>query len=305
MSALLKLKMIDGSVFETDRLIGFRCRKERYTPYSSLTVTALADDFILDVVEVRFEIDGKIIHNGIMDDLSVTKSGGKTVMRISSRGFSSMLAQNELAPGLLTMLSLNKLMSEKMIVPNVTWQDSSDTVRYIYVKEHDSQWSAVVSLSLTLHGDYPYIGEVNEIRLTPKEQLMTVSPSKIFEEGSTGDYSKIVSHYHMKDVNDSYSYNYTDGFAAARGIIRHKYVAYDKQFTALDDMGLQYRLNFTERGCVSRFLRYLGYSGEELRDRVVFPDGTEAEISALDICGNAKKGTFTKISCYYDRYCNI
>ncbi len=302
-NAVLTLKTTDGKEFSTDKLVGFKCKKERYTPYSTLTVTVYGGENISDVVEARFDIDGKTLHRGIMDGMTVTKSGGRTTLSLTSRGFSSMLSQNELAPGLLTGISLNSLMSETMIVPNVTWQSSASTVRYIYVKEHDSQWSAIVSLGLTLNNDYPYIGKVNEIRLSP-DTVKTILPEKVFEEGSTGDYSKMVSHYHMKDVNGAYSYNYTDGFAAARGIVRHKYIAYDKQFVGLNDYGLQYRLSYTERGCKSRFLTYLGYGGEELRDKVTFPDGAVCEISAVEICGNTKKGIFTKDTCYFDRYCN-
>ncbi len=301
--AVLTLKTTDGGLFVTDRLVGFKCRKERYTPYSELNVTVLGGDGVSDVVEAKFELDGKVLHRGIMDGMTVTESGGRMVLRLTSRGFSSMLSQNELAPGLLSQISLNTLMSEKMIVPNVTWQDSSEKVRYIYVNDHDSQWSAIVSLCLTLNEDYPYIGQVNEVRLSPDAQKIVV-PDKVFEEGRTGDYSKIVSDYHMKNTSGNYGYNYTDGFAAARGIVRHKYIAYDKQFVALDDLGLQYRLNYTERGSKSRFLSYLGYCGEELRDKVTFPDGSVYEISLLEVCGNAKRGIFTKDVCYFDRYCN-
>lgn len=302
-NAELTLKTTGGTTFVINKLAGFRCRKERYTPYSALDATVIGGEGVSDVVEAKLSVGGKVLHRGIMDSLTVTKSGGRTVMRLSSRGFSSMLAQNELAPGLLAGLSLNSLMSEKMIVPNVTWQNSSQTVRYIYVNEHDSQWSAIVSLSLALNEDYPYIGAVNEVRLSPVNPK-TVVPENIFEEGSSGDYSKMVSHYHMKDVNGSYSYNYTDGFAAARGIVRHKYIAYDRQFVGLSDYGLKYRLGFTERGCKSRFLTYIGYCGEELRDKVTFPDGSVCEISAVEICGNAKRGIFTKDICYFDKYCN-
>lgn len=303
-NALLTLKTTDGNVFSTEKLLGFKCKKERYTPYSELTVTALGGDGIADVVEAQFSIGDKILHRGIMDDMTVTKSGGRTLLRLTSRGFSSMLAQNELAPGLITNLSLNQLMSEKMIVPNVTWQNSSVTARYIYVKDNDSQWAAIVNLSLMINEDYPYIGQVNEVRISP-ENVKTVVPQSVFEEGVTGDYSKMVSHYHMKNVKDEYGYNYTDGFATARGIVRHKYIPYEKQFVALSDYGLQYRLSYTERGCKSRFLTYLGYSGEELRDKVTFPDGSVFEISGVEVCGNTKKGIFTKDICYFDRYCNI
>ena len=304
MNTILKLYFKNNTVLETDRIVTFRCVKERYTPYSSLTVTAETECELSDVVKVDFTVGGKLVHSGIMNFLSVVRSEGRSLLKVTSRGFASMLAQNEIEPGTLTLVSLNKLMSQYMTIPNVTWQSSDEIVRYIYVKEHDSQWVAVTCLALTLHNTYPYIGAVNEIRLTPADNPLVVTPQKIYEEGIRGDYSRMVSDYHMKDVNGAYTYHYSDGFAEERGIIRHKYIPYDRQYTALDDMGLQYKLNFTERGCKTRFISYLGYSGEELRDRVLFPDDSELEISAVEICGDASKGIFTKLSCYFDRYCN-
>lgn len=304
-NAVLKLKRADGSYYSPAGLIGFKCRKERYTPYSSLDATAVCggSDSVSDVREVRLEIGGTAVHSGILDNMTMSERGGVKKIRVTSRGFSSMLSQNELEPGLLAGITLNSLMSEKMVVPNVTWQSSADSVRYIYVKEHDSQWSAIVSLGLTLNGQYPYIGGTNEVRLTQRSAAVIV-PQNVYETGVTEDCSKMASHYHMKDVNGEYTYNYTDGYAESRGIIRHKYVNFDRQFLALADFGLQYRLNFSGRGCRSRYMRYLGWRGEEIRSMVRFPDGTAAEISVVEISGNAKKGIFTTVGCYYDRYCN-
>ncbi|MBQ5320048.1 MAG: hypothetical protein J6K17_13215 [Oscillospiraceae bacterium] len=305
MNVLLKLFFKDGTILETDKIIGFRCVKERYTPYSSLTVTAETECVQSDVVKVDFSVGGKDLHSGITDSVSVVRSCGRSLLKITSRGFSSMLAQNEIEPGTLTLVSLDSLMSNNLIVPNVTWQSNSETVRYIYVKEHDSQWTAITCLGLTLYEDYPYIGKLNEVRLSPADNPLVITTDRIFEEGIIGNYSRMVSDYHMKDVNGSYTYHYSDGFSEERGIIRHKYVPYDRQYVALDHLGLQYKLNFTERGCKARFASYLGYNGEELRDRFVFPDGANCEISAVEICGNAQKGIFTKVVCYFDRYCNI
>lgn len=318
-NAVLKLKKSDDTYYVPNGIIGFRYVKERYTPYTSLDITALCGSLPAnaDFREVRLEIGGETVHRGIMDSMTATQSGGAVKLRIASRGFTSMLSQNELEPGTLTLISLNKLMTKKMTASDdsddsdnsdkwtesgVSWEDSSETARYIYVKEHDSQWTAIVILGLTLNELYPYIGGANEVRFTPKGTVFT--PQNVFETGRGGEYSKMASHYHMKDVNDKYSYNYTDGYAKARGIIRHKYVPFDKQFISLTDMGLRYKLKFSERGCQSRFMRYLGWCGEDLTDKVVFPDGTAAEVSRLEICGNAKKGIFTKVSCYYDGYDN-
>lgn len=304
-NAVLRLRLADGSYYSPLGLVGFKCVKERYTPYSSLDVTAVCglSDNISDVREVRLEIGGKAVHSGILDNMSVTENGGVKRLRITSRGFSSMLSQNELEPKLMAGITLNQLMSESTAVPNVTWENNADAVRYIYVKEHDSQWSAVVSLGLTLNGQYPYIGGTNEVRLTKKSAEVFV-PKNVYETGGTEDYSKTASHYHMKDVNGDYSYNYTDGYAESRGIVRHKYVNFDRQFLSLSDFGLQYKLNFSRRGCKSRFIRYLGWCGEGVRSTVKFPGGAVYEVSAVEISGNAKKGVFTKTECYFDCYCN-
>lgn len=299
----LMLKNTMDKFYSPEGIIGFRFIKERYTPYSILDITAISSENYSDIREIRFELNGKLIHSGIMDNMTVTKSGGETRLRISSRGFTSMLSQNELEPGLLTSVSLNSLMNS-VYIPRTTWQSSAQTARYIYVKEHDSVWSAIVSLGLTVNGQYPYIGCANEIRISPKSELLTAVPENIYEEGEIGDYSKMVSYYHMKDAEGNYTYNYTDGFAEERGIVRHKYINFDKQFIALNDCGLQYRLNFTERGCNGRFVSYLGWCGEELRDKLRFPDGTVEEVSLIDIRGNAKRGVFTKTVCYHDKYCN-
>lgn len=304
-NAVLKLKLSDGTYYTPVGLIGFKCRKERYTPYSSLDATAVCSstDSVSDVREVRLEICGEAVHSGIMDNMTISESGGLKKLRITSRSFTSMLSQNELEPGLLAGITLNELMSKKMVVPNVEWQKSEESVRYIYIKEHDSQWTAIVNLGLTLNGQYPYIGGTNEVRLTKRSNEILI-PQNVYEVGTTEDYSKMASYYHMKDVNGNYSYNYTDGYAKDRGIIRHKYINFDKQFLALAHFGLQYKLNFSQRGCRSKFMRYLGWCGEELRSMVKFPDNTVAEVSVIEISGNAKKGIFTMTGCYYDRCCN-
>lgn len=305
-NAVLKLKRSNDTYYTPVGLIGFKCRKERYTPYSSLDVTAVCSstDSISDVREVLLEIGGKAVHSGIMDNMTISESGGLKKIRISSRGFSTMLSQNELEPGTLAGITLNALMAKNTSVKNVTHENSTESARYIYVNEHDSQWTAIVKLGLTLKNQYPYIGGTNEVRLTQRSNEILI-PQNVYEVGTTEDYSKIVSHYHMKNVNGEYYYHYTDGYASDRKIIRHKYINYDKQFLALAHFGLQFKLNFSRRGCRSRYMRYLGWCGEELRSRVRFPDNTVAEASVIEISGNAKKGIFTMVGCYYDCYCNV
>ncbi|MBP1549751.1 MAG: hypothetical protein J6A05_07075, partial [Oscillospiraceae bacterium] len=99
MNVLLKLYFKNGTTLEIDEVVTFRCAKERYTPYSTLTVTAETECADAAIVKVDFYVDRKLVHSGIMDLLSVAKSEGRSLLKITSRGFSSMLAQNEIQPG--------------------------------------------------------------------------------------------------------------------------------------------------------------------------------------------------------------
>ena len=83
--------------------------------------------------------------------------------RIESRGFTSLLCQNQIEPGLKTNISFNSLMDVYYTLPYVTHEDNSDTGNYIYVKDNSNMWDGVVNLSYKLYGNYPFIREKVQI----------------------------------------------------------------------------------------------------------------------------------------------
>ena len=55
-NAELTLKTTGGKTFVINKLAGFRCRKERYTPYSTLEATVIGGEGVSDVVEAKLSV---------------------------------------------------------------------------------------------------------------------------------------------------------------------------------------------------------------------------------------------------------
>ena len=71
----------------------------------------------------------------------MTLENGIARVQISSRGLTAMLLQNQLEPGLHTAMSLDRLMQEFVSFPKeITWESSTDTSNYLFVKENTSLW---------------------------------------------------------------------------------------------------------------------------------------------------------------------
>lgn len=306
-SVVLGIKALGQTAFtEYENVLRFSFVKERYTPYGLLSASVLCNSDPGEIYEVKFTINGKLIHYGILDSSEMSFGSSGSVLTVKSRSFTSMLGQNELAPGILSKPCLNTLMSNYTAIPNVTWENNTTTVNYVYIKEHASQWEAIVILCLAVKASYPYIYGTNQIRFNRHENPVHVVPyRKIISYGTTSDLSRVISKIYMKDANNTYnSYSYTDGFGTQRGIVRNKYIAFDKQWLSkTPTFGLDFRLFYSERANKAKFCRYSGYNGEDINDYISFGNNTNLSISSVSVTGNAK-GIVTTDTCYLDRYCN-
>ena len=105
-----------------------------------------------------------------------------------------------------------------------------------------------------------------------------------------------------EDTDVGYTLHKRDTEIRSLGIIREKYYPYDKAWAFDDRLGLETRVNFSMRGSRADFVKYCGYSGEDLNDGVSF-DGKSGNISKISVTGG-KSGVFTTLWRYYDRYNN-
>lgn len=231
-------------------------------------------------------------------------NGGKQITTLTSRGFTSLLCQNQIEPGMKTGVSINSLMDGLYSLPYVEHEDNSDTSNYIFVKNNSTMWDALANLSYKLCGTYPYIRGTNTVRITPMStpKSYTYSTSDLLTMGEEFTFRRLISDFHMADINgDHGTYSLSDSDVSARGIVRHKYFELDRQFLYDPQQALEYRDKYAYRGFKRSFCSYRGYNGEELSDIVTFGKIKSARIGCVEITGS-QKGVITEISTYNDKF---
>lgn len=299
-----------GTEFSSENCLWFRFEKEEYTPYTYLSAVFLAESPITsDIASVKFFVGGNNIHYGLIERFENTKSDKGWLLKIISKGFTSLLTQNQITPGLKNNVSLNSLMTEFIQFPNITYENNSTTVNYIYVKQYSTFWDAVTNLCYKVNSSYPYISGTNQITfsLPSSQKYITIEDDKCTSCGKVVEYSKIISDIHMQDINGNYnSYNLTDTDAKARNIVRHKHIDLDRQYLNSPDDALDYRRNLSYRGWYSFFVETPFYQNCDLNDKIKIVSLSQTDymnINKIVITGNQYAVT-TKVFAYQDKYCN-
>lgn len=297
---------IDDSVSEYTPM-DFKFKRERYTPYTTLSGHLLTNDSITDVKTVFLYIDGKLVHAGMADMVERKKSKGRSIVSFLSRSFTLLLGQNEPVPGVISDVDLAQLIFYNTTLPYINCQADTQILNYVYVKEKSTIWDAVCAYAYKAYTNYPYIYGTNTVRATVPEtvplrdynsEVITFYSDKISTSG-------LYSHVFMKSTGEDYPFTQVDNAAVARNIVRKKYYPLDPQWYADPDGGLLSKLKFSNRGFISISFQYKGFKFENLLDKVVFSNGSvniDSEyVSAVEVTGNSR-GIFTKISVYRDGY---
>jgi hypothetical protein len=301
----IKIRNTDGTEYTEDRLISFSFRKDAYLPYTLLSGKIVSDGRIFtDAAEIFLCVEGFTVHHGLIDQITTETSGGICLTSFVSRGFTSLLCQNQLEPGMITGVSINSLMDSFYTLPYVTHENNSDTSSYIYVSSNSTMWDGVVNLSYKLCGTYPYIRGDNCVRITPfpDPESFSYTDDELLSAGSEFTGRRLMSHFHMADISGHYgTYDLTDSDVTARKIIRHKYFELDMEFLNDPQQALAYRDKYVCRAWKRLFCKYSGYNGEDISDTVTFNGVSNERISAVTITGNSS-GITTSLSVYHDRF---
>lgn len=300
----LKLTSVSGEVYETKKCLSFRLEKEVYTPYSLFSGIFFVDTDVMNISDVEFFIGKNLVHKGFVDIIEETESSDGKMVSLSSRGYASLLLQGELPEGIISSPSLNSLFN-RVNLPNVTHENSSDTVNYIYLNPHSSIWDACRMLCLKMHNSHPFISSPNKVSYTLSEKTLSFEPKNIISKGNLLNLKNVVSDIYMhslEDESDTYSMHINDKEIRNLGIIREKYYAYDKMWAFDSYLGLYTKINLSLKGFRADFVKYEDYSGEDLNDTVIF-DKKSGRINRILVNGS-KSGIQTTLWRYYDRYNN-
>ncbi len=297
----IKLKKKDGTHISFTNILGFVFEKEAYTPYTTFRANVFGNGLPEDFTELEFYINGTLLHHGTADTCKKINEGGGVRGYISSRGFTSLLTENQLPPGNYTDMTLNKLFDSYFSLPNIT-HESSNTRSYIFVNKGTPMWDGAVNLAYKLTGAYPYIRKANMFMISMPENAknVTYTLDNVINYGTELSTKRMISHYHMADISGNYgTYEYVGTEAAERNLIRHHHFDLDRRFLHSPESACKFRGDISARGYKRRFFTYNGYNGEDLNDIVTFEDISGQRVKAMRITGS-QKGVFTELSVYDD-----
>lgn len=267
----------------------FRYVKELYTPYVYFECKFLSSTAeIAEFNRIEFLMYEMVMHCGLVDSIDIRHHSGRYEVYIKSKGFTSLLCQNQPTPGMMTNVDLNGVITTFSDIPYVTCEDS-ETENYIYIKDGSTIWDAVCNLGYKQTGLYPYIEGTNNVRITqkPPSSLLYIDEKSVLATGVRHDFTKVISHIHMQDIEGNYDvYSKENQAATGRNIIRHKQIPLDRQFLSDPESALDQRLNFSMRGIVCNYIKYVGYNYEDLFDLITYGDFVRKKIHSVDVVFN-------------------
>ena len=303
----ITLVMKSGQSVDFTTIMNLTFTKERYTSHTLLSGKFISDKLYSEVRSVALYIDGKEYHYGIPDKLEYSYCDGMGVYSFSSRGYSCALSYNQLTPGLYSDVTISSLLQSNILLPYVSYEETTSPINYVFVKDNDTMWDAACAFSRKYAGDYPYIYGANTVRVTRATLAdKVIASSNIVSISQGQDYTKMISDLHMRDLNGEYNtYNLTNYKAFERSVTRHRHISFDRQWLSEPDEAMQSVLDYSMRGMRYKKVCYCGFSGEELRQPVsASSSGIEIasdEISKL-MLKVSPEGVFTTLWFYEDGY---
>lgn len=306
--ATLILTDVSGALLTEAVCTQFRFIKERYMPYTQLTAVFLADSAVFgEPAAAEFRLDGAAVHFGLIDTIRTEEQNGQILLKLTSRGFTSLLCQNQMAAGTVTDVTLRSLM-ESYAVPHVSYEDGIDATNYVWIKEGSTQWDAIVNYAYKYNQNHPYISGPNTVRVTVPENPVCheISETELTAKGSVRDYRTLLSEIHMPDISgDPDAYSLVNSVAAERNIARHKRISLDLQYASDPPACLEQKIRFSMRGFSAEYGEYRGFRGEELEDLIRFgASGAAERIGKIELTGKPE-GVKTRVWIYHDGYCNL
>ena len=303
----LMARLARGALNLTD-CISFRFEKDRFLPYTAVSgewycprTAALGE-----IMSIMLYIDNVLVHSGYPTGATVMKKDGRTVLKVSSKGISALLEQNQCADGLVPDVDLAGLVAASGVtLPGITYQTGTPVVNYVNYYNGTSLWDGIVSYSRRAAKTYPYLYGPAQIRITPPEGAMPteLDGGDLIYRSNATDYSRIISSINMKPIDgEGEGYSYTNSVATRKGITRVREIPFDREWIMDPNEGLEARGDFSMRSINCDRFGFYGYKKVELLDGVTVPsEGFSGTVCGFKVEGSAGRVT-TEIRCDHDKY---
>ena len=162
---------------------------------------------------------------------------------------------------------------------------------------------SVVTLCYKLLERYPYIRTANQVclHLPEKAKSLHIQTGQTLSYGTKRRYSRLISHFHMQDVDGNYDkFSLTNPQAVAVYQLRHKQIAFDRSYLYNPQKALEFRSAASQNGWMQQFFTLAGWISCDLNDCLSVTDEIEnARISAI-VWKGSQTGISTTISLYSD-----
>ena len=304
MNCTLTCYDLNGNVTVLSDCLGFTLLRERYQAYAELHAVFLTDAPLAAPSEAEFRLDGRLLHDGCIEQASCVRASGQYLMKISSRSYTAALTKNQLVPGLHYAVTLQSLM-ETYALPKITYDASIPEINYIYVRENAAMWDSIMAYNYKLCRGFPYIRVPNLLCMMPQTgtEPVVLPADAVLSDATGGDCSGMLSRIDMANAAGEYgTFTMTNPEAIRRNIVRVRQILLDKQYVHAPDDALRWRIALSNRRMCSRTICYSGYCGEDIED-LVQAGALRARVSRIRITGD-RNGIRTEDSFYFDPFCN-
>lgn len=295
-----------GNVKSFTKGLRLTFERELYTPFVKLSGEFICDINVSlsDICSVRLKKGNSVIFRGIPDKVYIYTKGGIKRITFSSRSYTSLAAQNEPEPGVISDVDLQQLVSSCLVHTEISVEQNTPTESYIYVKPSSSLWDAIIAYNFKRLGRLPYIYGSNTIMSTKANSVVrSYSGKQLVTQGIGVNTVTMVSDVHMRLGDAEYQYSQSNPDAAAYKIKRSKYYELDYQWIQAPNDGLSYKVDNSERRKNVLFFEYIGFCNEQLFDRVS-GTGTDCDGMYIDrvVLTADTKGQRTRVYCYDDAF---
>lgn len=305
---VIKIVVSDAGGVEREFSKGIKVNmvRDMYLPYVSLTGEFVCNSAITaaQVCAVKLKVGNDVVFSGIPDKVQVQVQRGIRRISFASRSYTSLAAQNEPEPGIISDVNLSSLVSSCLVHPMISVEQGTPVESYIYVKPSSSLWQAIVAYNIKKQNRLPYIFGTNTIMSTKANSTArSYSADRLTNEGFSVNTLNMLSELYMRIGNDQYQYHYTNPSAVDYKIMRTRYYELDYQWLHDIDQGLVYKAANSNRMRNVMFFEYSSFKNEQLYD-VVGGTGTACDgmyINRVVLNADAS-GLRTRVSCFDDDF---
>lgn len=294
-----------GNAHAYTDVLSFRIVKDYYLPYGTMSAEVVCPSEPPTPKKLVFKINGTIVHSGIVDKVNFRTEPGRKILYVESKSFTSMLCQNQMTPGLIADVSIGSLIHDYYTIPEISCEDDTSQINYIYCKKGSTMWNAVENFTQKLYNRYPYVrGNKVMTSLPSSPDIISAVSTEISSSGVIYDYTRMFSHMHMEDINGTFNtYNLTNPKAEEKNIVRHRQLDLDRQYLNDPALSLVHKSNFSNRIYLAKYIEISKAVACDLCDKVHSGLLQQNYINRIEISGSNGVEK-TKIYAYYDDYCN-